>query len=165
MSSQILNAQKVKQKIRRIALEIIERTYAEEKVVIVGIKNSGFELAQRICDELKRFENKEYSCYSMLINKTSPLETPIETDVNGDELYNSIIIIVDDVQNSGKTMAFAVKHFLQYPVKSIQTCVLIDRRHNLFPVRADYVGLSLSTTLKEHVSVDTENGNISVSLS
>ena len=101
----------------------------------------------------------------MLINKTSPLETPIETDVNGDELYNSIIIIVDDVQNSGKTMAFAVKHFLQYPVKSIQTCVLIDRRYNLFPVRADYVGLSLSTTLKEHVSVETENGNISVSLS
>lgn len=165
MSSQILNTQKVKQKISRIALEIIERTYSEDKVVIVGIKNSGYELAQRICAELKKFENKEYPCYSMQINKPSPLDAPIETDVRGDDVLNSTLIIVDDVQNSGRTMAFAVKHFLQYQVKSIQTCVLIDRRHNLFPVRADYVGLSLSTTLKEHVSVDTEDGNISVSLS
>ncbi|MEX1187770.1 MAG: phosphoribosyltransferase family protein [Bacteroidia bacterium] len=164
MLSQILDSNKVNQKIKRIALEIIERTYSEEHVVIVGIESSGFELAKRICLELEHFESKKFPCFSIKINKPSPLDQPISTNVNTSELGNSVVIIIDDVQNSGKTMAYAVKYFLQFPVKAIQTCVLIDRRHNRFPVRADYVGLSLSTTLKEHVSVETTGKDITVSL-
>jgi pyrimidine operon attenuation protein/uracil phosphoribosyltransferase len=164
MSSQILDAYKVQQKISRIALEIIERTYKEEHVIIVGIKNAGYELAIRICKELKRFENKDYPCYHININKPAPLEREVETSLDRDKLPDAVVILVDDVQNSGRTMAYAVRHFLQYKVKSIQTCVLIDRKHNRFPIKADYVGLSLSTTLQEHVLVEESEDGLVVSL-
>jgi pyrimidine operon attenuation protein/uracil phosphoribosyltransferase len=86
------------------------------------------------------------------------LHTEPQTDVTAEMLKNAVVVLVDDVQNSGRTMMYAIKYFLQFEVQSIQTCVLVDRGHNRFPVHSDFVGLSLSTTLQEHVSVEfTEN--------
>jgi pyrimidine operon attenuation protein / uracil phosphoribosyltransferase len=165
MPEEILNSKKVKQKITRIALEIIERNHAEKRVVLAGIEATGFVLALQIVKILESMDERKYECVPVKINKPSPLEIPIQTDVPDDSYRNAVIILVDDVQNSGRTMAFALRHFLQYPVKSIQTCILVDRKHNSFPIKADYVGLSLSTTLKEHVNVSVTNGNFSVTLS
>jgi len=165
MPEEILNSKKVQQKISRIALEIIERNHGEERVVLAGIESTGFVLALQIAKMLESFHGKKYACVPVKMHKPSPLETPIQTDIPDDGYKGAVIILVDDVQNSGRTMAYALRHFLQYPVKAIQTCILVDRRHNSFPVRADYVGLSLSTTLKEHVNVSVNNGNFSVTLS
>ncbi|GIV44773.1 MAG: hypothetical protein KatS3mg035_1896 [Bacteroidia bacterium] len=92
------------------------------------------------------------------MNKKNPLEISIEVSIHPDEWTNKSIIIVDDVLNSGKTLAYAVHHFLNKPIKNIQTAVLVDRSHKQFPVNANYVGLSLATTLQEHVEV-AFNGN------
>ena len=165
MSSHILDSKKADQKIRRIALEILERNLNEPNIVVAGVLNTGFELAKQICRELEHFSGKSFPCHAVKIHKPAPLEQPISCDVPSDLLKSAILILVDDVQNSGKTMAHALRYFLDYPVKAIQTCVLIDRRHNSFPVRADYVGLSLSTTLKEHVSVEKLESGFTASLS
>ena len=92
------------------------------------------------------------------------VDQPVQTDINPDQLKNATLILIDDVQNSGRTLAYALRHFLQYPVHAVQTCVLIDRRHNFFPVKADYIGLSLSTTLQEHVQVEVNGTEVTVLL-
>jgi pyrimidine operon attenuation protein/uracil phosphoribosyltransferase len=165
MSAQILDPKKAHQKIRRIALEILERNQNEPNLIIAGVMQTGYDLAQLICEELKYFSGIEYPCHAIHIFKPAPLEKSVICDVEPADLNSAVLILVDDVQNSGKTMAYALRYFLDFPVKAIQTCVLIDRRHNSFPVRADYVGLSLSTTLHEHVSVEKGNDGFWVSLS
>ncbi len=165
MSSQILDQKKANQKIRRIALEILERNQNEPVIIVAGIVQTGYELALQICEELKHFSGKEYPCHAIQVFKPAPLEKPVSSNVDPTELKSAVLILVDDVQNSGKTMAHALKYFLEFPVKAIQTCVLIDRRHNAYPVRADYVGLSLSTTMHEHVSVEKGPEGFTVSLS
>jgi len=87
-----------------------------------------------------------------------------QTDVPVELFDGATLILVDDVQNSGKTMMYTIRHFLQYPVKSVQTCVLVDRRHNSFPVRSDYIGLSLSTTLEDHVVVEMSDKGLEACL-
>lgn len=165
MASQILTERKVDQKIARIALEIIERNSGDEKLILVGIEATGYQLAQRISTELIRFGSVERACVPLKIHKPNPLLHPISAGDSGtDQFDNAVVILIDDVQNSGRTMAYGLKYFLQFPVKSIQTCVLVDRRHNSFPVRADYVGLTLSTTLKEHVTVHSSKNGFSVTL-
>lgn len=165
MSAQILDTKKTAQKIKRIALEILERNLNEPRLIIVGIQQTGFELAQEICSELQNFSGVKQRCYPIRIYKPAPLEQTLSCELTPEELIDSVVILIDDVQNSGKTMAYALRYFLDYKVKAIQTCVLVDRRHNSFPVRADYVGLSLSTTLKEHVQVEKTSEGFTVYLS
>ena len=71
-----------------------------------------------------------------------------------------MIVLIDDVANSGRTMLYALKPFLQYLPKKIQTAVLVDRRHKSFPLSVDFVGYSLSTTLQDMVMVDVEGSSI-----
>jgi pyrimidine operon attenuation protein/uracil phosphoribosyltransferase len=102
--------------------------------------------------------------YSVQINKQNPLQEDLKTNIPAELLSGATLILIDDVQNSGRTLAYTLKHFLQFPLISIQTCVLVDRRHNYFPVKADYIGLSLSTTLQEHVQVEVNGDDVSVTL-
>jgi pyrimidine operon attenuation protein/uracil phosphoribosyltransferase len=107
---------------------------------------------------LKEFSGNDHAIHSISIDKSSPLNSEPLIDIPDGLLKDAVVVLIDDVQNSGKTMMYAIRHFLQYEVKSIQTCVLVDRGHNRFPVHSDFVGLSLSTTLQNHVSVEfTEN--------
>ncbi len=99
------------------------------------------------------------------INKEDPLTAEIKISLTDKELKNKVIVLVDDVLNSGKTLIFGAKPFLVAPVKRLTTAVLVDRGHNRFPIKADLVGLSLSTTLQEHITVDLKKGNEAVYLS
>jgi pyrimidine operon attenuation protein/uracil phosphoribosyltransferase len=134
----VLTEKQIKQKIQRIAHEIYENHYQEKELVIVGIKDRGLIMAERL---------KE------LIDSISEIKTTLYSiDLAG--LKNKAVIVVDDVLNSGRTLIHVVKFLLDYPLKSMKTVVLVDRFHRRFPVRADIVGLTLSTNMKEHVSVD-----------
>lgn len=149
----ILDSRKVKQKLQRMALQIHERNH-DQRIILVGIQGGGFQLTSMLAAFLKEFSGKDHAIHSISIDKSNPLNSEPQTDISIDLLKNAVIILIDDVQNSGKTMMYAIRHFLQFEVQSIQTCVLVDRGHNRFPVHSDFVGLSLSTTLQNHVSVE-----------
>ncbi len=164
MPSQIVDSQKAHQKLERIALEILERTQKNPNLVLAGIQTGGFAIATIICKYLNKFSSSKHFVHSIQINKTDPLSNPLISSIEPSLLNNATLIIIDDVQNSGRTMAYALRYFLQFPLHSVQTCVLVDRTHNLFPIKADYIGLSLSTTLQEHVEVEVNSDEISVLL-
>jgi pyrimidine operon attenuation protein/uracil phosphoribosyltransferase len=164
MPSLILDSHQVHQKLERIALEILERTSEHDHVLLAGIQSSGFAVARLIARYLKSFSQKDLTVYSVQLDKTQPLNHPVVTNISSEILPKATLIIIDDVQNSGRTLSYALMYFLQFPVYSVQTCVLIDRRHNKFPVKPDYIGLSLSTTLQEHVEVLVDGDVINVML-
>jgi pyrimidine operon attenuation protein/uracil phosphoribosyltransferase len=145
-----------------MALEIIERTNGN--LVLAGIESNGIQLAGIIGKHLQAITGTPFLVYRVRINKPNPLQSKLETDLPAELLTGATLILVDDVQNSGRTMIYSIRHFLQFPLESVQTCVLVDRKHNNFPVRADYVGLSLSTTLQDHVLVEVNGEAIEVFL-
>lgn len=149
----ILNAHQIEQKIKRIAYQIYENNVNESELIIAGIAPNGALFAQKLVNILKQISPIKITFANIKLNKKNPLENSIEVSIHPDEWTNKSIIIVDDVLNSGKTLAYAVHHFLNKPIKNIQTAVLVDRSHKQFPVNANYVGLSLATTLQEHVEV------------
>lgn len=154
----ILNAQKIEQKIKRIAYQIYENNVNESELIIAGIAPNGFVFAEKLAAILNSISPLKITVASISLNKKNPLESKIDVSLNAAEWTNKSIIIADDVLNSGKTLIYAVHYFLNQPVKNIQTAVLVDRSHKQFPVSANYVGLSLATTLQEHVEVIL-NGN------
>ena len=93
----------------------------------------------------------------MKIDKKNPIESEIELNLTKTEIKNKSIVLVDDVLNSGKTLIYGIQCFLKAPIKSLSVAVLVNRSHKRFPVNANYVGMSLATTLKEHIEVDFEN--------
>ncbi len=159
----ILDSRKVKQKLQRMALQIHERNH-DQRIILVGIQRGGFQMAGMLAGFLEEFSGHPSVFRAIAINKLNPLHTEPQTDLTAETLKNAVVVLVDDVQNSGRTMMYAIKYFLQYEVQSIQTCVLVDRGHNRFPVHSDFVGLSLSTTLQEHVSVEFSENEAEVYL-
>lgn len=153
----ILTADVIKRKLRRMALEIAERNAGEVHVILAGIAGNGAIVAQHIWQELSTIMAADIPLITININKKQPLEVAIKEDINFD---NKIIILADDVANSGRTMLYALKPFLNFKPKSIQTLILVERSHKLFPIQSDYVGLSLATTLQEHITVETEGDTI-----
>jgi len=161
----IIDSTRVHQKLQRMALEICERTASHERIILAGIKKSGFQIAGILSEYLAGFSGNEHPVYFLEIDKTNPISSAVETDLPDSLLPGATLILIDDVQNSGKTMMYAIRRFLDFPLRSVQTCVLVDREHPDFPVRSDYVGISLSTTLQEHISVEVEGEKIEVYLS
>ena len=94
------------------------------------------------------------SLTELVINKEQPFSNDISVSLGVDDYKEKVVILIDDVLNSGKTMIYGVKHFLNVPLKKLNTAVLLDRQHNRFPIKADYVGTSLSTTIQEHITVE-----------
>jgi pyrimidine operon attenuation protein/uracil phosphoribosyltransferase len=160
----ILDSKKAHQKLQRMALQIYEHNM-DASVVLYGIESGGYAVAQLLVGYLKGFARKDYPVHPLKIDKVNPLsEAGISVDSSLD-LEGKTVIIIDDVQNSGRTMMYAIRRFLDYPLASVQACVLVDRAHPKFPVRCDYVGLSLSTTLQEHVQVEVNGEVVEVFLS
>ncbi|MCF6130236.1 phosphoribosyltransferase [Flavobacterium sp. AS60] len=154
----ILNHLEIDHKIKRIAYQIYE-TFAEEKeVIIAGIANNGYVFAEKIGSVLKNISDLKVTLCEVKIDKQNP-SAKITTSIPNELYLNKSIVLVDDVLNSGTTLIYGVKHFLETPVKKIKTAVLVDRNHKKFPVKADFKGISLSTSLKEHVHVVFENKN------
>ncbi|MCW3071987.1 MAG: phosphoribosyltransferase [Bacteroidetes bacterium] len=150
----ILNSKQIEQKINRIAYEIYENNYDEKEIVIAGIATNGFLLAQRISGVLQGISKIKVQLIEISMDKENPFNSELKLKLSDKELKNKVIILVDDVLNSGKTLIFGAKLFLNAPVKRLTTAVLVDRGHNRYPIKADVVGLSLSTTLQEHITVE-----------
>lgn len=154
----ILTHPEIDHKIKRIAYQIYE-TFAEEKeVIIAGIATNGYVFAKKIAEIVRTISDLEVILCEVKIDKQNPFNEII-TSIPKEKYENKSIVLVDDVLNSGTTLIYGVKHFLETPVKKIKTAVLVDRNHKKFPVKADFKGISLSTSLKEHVHVVFENNN------
>lgn len=161
----ILTGKQIEQKINRIAYQIYENNYDEKDIFIAGIAPNGYLLAKRIDEVLQKLSPIKTKLIEIVIDKENPLAADIKISVTDKELKNKVIILVDDVLNSGKTLIFGAKPFLIAPVKRLTTVVLVDRGHNRYPIKADLVGLSLSTTLQEHITVELSKGKEAVYLS
>lgn len=156
---EILSKIAIDQKVNRIAYQLLENCFQEDEIFIGGIKGNGSVLAKKIANIIETNSSIKVHFFEIKIHKSEPWSHPIELSQNKAKLKNRFIILVDDVLNSGKTMQYALIELLQFPTKAIKTVALVDRKHRRFPIKADFVGLSLSTTLKEHVEVVLDDNN------
>ncbi len=155
----ILNNQEIEHKIKRIAYQIYETFVDEQEIVIAGIATNGFIFAKKIAAVLETISPLTVTLCEVQINKQHP-QSLIHTSITKEQYTNKGLVLVDDVLNSGTTLIYAVKHFIDVPLKKFKTAVLVDRNHKKYPVKADFKGISLSTSLFEHVQVVfDENGD------
>ncbi|WP_017257865.1 phosphoribosyltransferase family protein [Pedobacter arcticus] len=153
----ILDKHQIQQKINRIAYQILEDNFDEEEIVLAGVVARGYRLAIRLEEVLSKISKLKITIVKLKLNKdSSKLESSIDVPIK--ECENKVIILVDDVLSSGRTLAYGLGVFLNIPLKKLRSVVLIDRSHKNFPVATDFVGLELSTVLKEHVSVVLDEG-------
>ena len=151
---QVLNDYQIKQKIQRLSYEILENNLDEQEIILVGINNNGYGFAKLLFESLTAISDKKVILSKIKLNPAQPLDFPIETDLNESELVNKSIIVIDDVANTGRTIFYAFKVFMNILVKKIEVAVLVDRKHKMFPIKVDYVGLSLATTMQENIKAD-----------
>lgn len=149
----ILDTEDIRQKTRRIAYQIVEDNYDESELTIIGIMPNGFQYAGHLKKEIEAIDNIRVTLCDVSLNKTKPLEEEIKLNLGKHSLNNKTVIVVDDVANTGKTLYYALKPVMGFSPKKVQAVVLVDRQHKLFPVSPDFVGISLSTTLKERILV------------
>jgi pyrimidine operon attenuation protein/uracil phosphoribosyltransferase len=162
---QILNQHQIRQKVQRLAIEILERNHREPEIILAGINSNGMRFAQMLGNELRNKSTIPVHLTRIRLSPANPLEKEVVIEMPMDELNNKSIIIVDDVANTGRTLFYAIKPLLSILPKKVEIAVLVDRTHKAFPVQADYVGLSLATTLKEHIEVRiSEEAEMSVYL-
>jgi len=164
MQQVILSHLQIEQKINRLAHQILENTFEEKTVFIAGIVGNGSILAELITEIIQKNTNQKINFFTIKMDKDTPLSSPIELSIDEQEINDGCVILIDDVLNSGKTMQYALGKLLEQPLRIIKTVALVDRKHRRYPIKADFVGLSLSTTLKEHVKVSLEKGNYSAHL-
>lgn len=153
MNNTILNHLEIEHRIKRIAYQIYESNSNESHLIIAGIEANGYLLARRLKKELDNISDIETILCKVKVNKTNPLE-PVATSLSTEDYKNKSIVLVDDVLNSGSTLIYGIKHFLDVPLKRFKTAVLVNRNHKKYPVKADFKGISLSTSLHEHVLVN-----------
>lgn len=160
----ILDHKQVGQRLNRLAWQVYEHCSDEKEILLAGIGKNGYVLAVRIAKLIESISPLKTHVSRIELDKDSPLSKPISIDVTPEQCNGKTVLVIDDVSNSGKTLMYGVKPFLEFPVKSILTLVLVDRDHYRYPVKTNFVGLSLATTLQEHISVDLSDNGDSVSL-
>jgi pyrimidine operon attenuation protein / uracil phosphoribosyltransferase len=155
----ILNKAAATQKLQRLALEIAEQLSGDTSdIYIIGIRNSGTVIAEKVAANLKAIVQNTVHNLSVSFDKNKP--TDIELSNNHIDFNNTNIILTDDVANSGKTLLYALKPLLQFHPKRIQTLVLVERMHKQFPIKSDYIGLTVATTPQDHIQVEVINGEV-----
>jgi pyrimidine operon attenuation protein/uracil phosphoribosyltransferase len=159
----VLNHKQIQQKIIRMAYEIYERNASEETILLAGISGMGSQLALFLARSLEKISPIKTQVIEILLDKKDINRGQVGLSTEKD-LENQCVVIVDDVLNTGKTLVYALKPFLDAPIKKMEVAVLVNRSHKLFPVTPDYTGLELATTLSEHITVDLSNENHSVHL-
>tara|TARA_Y100001933_G_scaffold250733_1_gene287390 strand:- start:524 stop:1027 length:504 start_codon:yes stop_codon:yes gene_type:complete len=163
-SSLILDNEKVNKKLDRITHQIIEDNFTEKELIIIGVSIKGFLLAKKIATLLKKLEGSfKIELIELLIDKTNPNSLGVSLKPNK-PLVDKKVILVDDVLNSGKTLMHAASHIITHNICKMKTIVLVDRRHRLFPIKADWVGLTLSTTIQEHIRVNFDDDKLRIYL-
>lgn len=153
----ILTQDVIEKKIKRIAYEIYEHNSDEQELIIAGIWDRGMILAEKIAAILQEISPLRIRLLRLDLNKQRPEGVTLSEDI---DFNDRVIVLVDDVANSGRTMLYALKPFLQFLPKKIQTAVLVDRKHKSYPLSVDFVGYSLATTLQDMVMVEMENEDI-----
>ncbi|TNJ42422.1 phosphoribosyltransferase [Tamlana fucoidanivorans] len=148
----ILNHQQINHKIRRIAFQIYESNVDEKEVILAGISTNGYMLAKKLKQVLQKISDITPILCEVHVDKKQPW-TEITTSLSSEAYQNKSLVLVDDVLNSGTTLIYGVRHFLDVPLKQFKTAVLVNRNHKKYPVKADFKGISLSTSLHEHVNV------------
>ena len=151
----ILNHDQIQHKIKRIAYQIYESNINEQEIILAGIAKKGYQLATLLKEALEAISPLEIKLCKVQIDKKNPLER-IDTSLSPKTYQDKSVILVDDVLNSGTTLIYGVRHFLDVPLKQFKTAVLVDRNHKKYPVKADFKGISLSTSLNEMVEVSFE---------
>lgn len=154
---QILNDHQVRQKLRRIAFEIYENNYQYEELVLAGIKGKGYQLARLILEELRTISKLKLEVVQINIDKQDPLRSDVSIDVDPKLINNKVVVLVDDVMNTGRTLAYGLKAFLNNSVKKIEIAVLVNREHKAFPLSATYKGYELATSINNYVKVVAED--------
>jgi pyrimidine operon attenuation protein/uracil phosphoribosyltransferase len=153
----ILDRESIRMKLERMALEIIENNLDEESIILVGVEENGSVIARTMEKLLKEYGDLKIQLVNLSLDKKHPGEITLSSNP---EITGKVIILVDDVANSGKTILYSLKPFLEFHPKKIQTLALVERTHKIFPVNLDYKGLSVATTLQEHIYVEVEGENV-----
>ncbi|MFT4847580.1 MAG: pyrimidine operon attenuation protein/uracil phosphoribosyltransferase [Sediminicola sp.] len=159
----ILDEKQIAHKLMRIAYQIYESNVNEKTIIIAGIKENGVLLAKRLKSNVEKISPIKVELCEVYIDKKKPTN-PIKTSLSPDEYKDKSLLLVDDVLHSGTTLIYGVKHFLDVPLKQFKTAVLVDRNHKKYPIKADFKGISLSTSLNENVAVIFEKNNSRVIL-
>lgn len=157
----ILTHEQIQHKIKRIAYQIYETNVNEKEIIIAGIAENGYIFAKRLKDILEDISDISVTLCEVTMDKSAPqqsVRTSIETSVYKDKS----IVLVDDVLNSGTALVYGVKHFLDVPLIRFKTAVLVNRNHKKYPIKADFKGISLSTSLHENVNVTFGKNDIAI---
>ncbi len=151
-SNIILTHEQIQHKIRRIAYQIYETNVNEKEIIIAGVAHNGYLFAERITAILEKISDIKITLCKVTIDKENP-QKGITTSIDIAEFQNKSLVLTDDVLNSGTTLIYSVKHFLEVPLSKFKTAVLVNRNHKKYPIKADFKGISLSTSLHEHVKI------------
>jgi pyrimidine operon attenuation protein/uracil phosphoribosyltransferase len=154
----ILNQVSANQKLHRMALEIAENlSGSEADLILIGVRNSGTLIAEKIAMFLAPYIKNRIINITVSLDKDFPKDVVLSEAIDFTDLN---VVLIDDVANSGKTLLYGLKPLMDFYPRTIQTLVLVERMHKLYPVKPDYVGLSVSTTLEDHIQVEESNGEI-----
>ncbi|MEL7144759.1 MAG: phosphoribosyltransferase family protein [Bacteroidota bacterium] len=153
---QILSAKAVTQKIRRMAFEVLENNLEESEILLVGVYDKGFHIAEVLKVELESICEIPVSLVQLEIDKSNPRFSDIAINVSGDEIKERAVVLVDDVLNSGKTTAYALAYLLQFNAKKIEIATLVNRSHKAFPIMPTYKGYEIATMIDEYIEVITK---------
>ena len=153
----ILSKEVVEKKLRRMAFEILENNIDEKEIILAGIRESGSVVAKVIQKMLGEISAIKTELITITLDKNEPTNVSLSKTFG---FNGKVIVVIDDVSNSGKTLLYALKPFIDSHPKKIQTLVLVERTHTSFPVRPDYVGLSIATTLQEHIFVEVKGEEV-----
>ena len=162
--NRILTHDQIQHITKRIAYQIYESNVDEEEIIVAGITGGGESFAKKIVAVLKKITDAHIVMCKMDMDKKNPLTSGVTTSLGEDAYKNKSIVLVDDVLNSGTTLIYGTHHFLKTPIKRLKTAVLVNRNHKKYPIKADFKGISLSTSLNEHIRVDFEPKNNAVYL-
>ncbi len=154
--SLILSSKQITQKTKRIAFEIYENNFSEKEVVLVGVFDQGYQFANLLKKELESIASFMVRLVGLTLDKEAPTQSDISLDCDINTLKNKSLVLIDDVSNTGRTLAYSLKPFLAIKIKKIETAVLVNRSHTQFPILINYSGYELATTIKEHVEVRLE---------
>ena len=149
----ILDDKQIRQKIKRLTIQILENNFDQPEIILIGINNNGVEMANLLMKELVERTDIPITLTRIRLNPAAPANNPIILEMPVEELTGMAVILVDDVANTGRTIFYAIKPLLEVVPAKVEVAVLVDRKHKSFPIQSDYVGLSLATTLREHIDV------------
>ena len=120
-------------------------------------------MASKLGEEISKISSIKVNLVVLNINKDNPIEVNLSFDLKS--LSNQVVVLVDDVLNTSKILMYSCQFLLTINLLKLNTVVLVERLHNSYPIKANYVGLSLATTLQNYVTVILEGNRKGVYLS